>query len=114
MTIDPTNIDPSVVASFWIYFIVSFVGGCLIGFIVSKLFFLREKRILEEKKEKYEEQQKEFDKLVIKYEKIESELGQLKDEISTNEVYWAMKESKKQDGSVLADDALKKALFNKS
>lgn len=47
---DFTNIDPSIIAEYWIYFLASLIGGFVLGIIVSKIFFNREKTLYASKR----------------------------------------------------------------
>ena len=46
---DFTNLDPSLVASFGIYFVGSFIVGTVVGAIAAKLFSIDIKRFLNRK-----------------------------------------------------------------
>ncbi|MBD5406773.1 MAG: hypothetical protein HDR56_04040 [Treponema sp.] len=109
MTGDFTNLDPNIIASFWIYFIASFVIGLTLGFIVAKAFFDREKRIVNKEKEHCKEQEVEITNLKVELKKKTEELATLKDDLSKDKIYWTMKE--KVDKQKPADEALVNVLF---
>ncbi|MCM1037883.1 MAG: hypothetical protein NC314_11270 [Roseburia sp.] len=109
MTGDFTNLDPNIIASFWIYFISSFVIGLLVGFFVAKAFFHRERRIVNQEKEHCKEQETEMVNLKVELQKKNEELVTLKKEFSNDKLYWAMKE--KTDKQNPADEALFNSVF---
>lgn len=97
---DFTNLDPSLVASFWIYFVGSFFVGVGIGAIVSKLFFHRHKEILDQERQGYLDRIKSLEEkekiLQDKNKELEQLLEQLKADVSNNELYWNAKKYDKQ------------------
>lgn len=93
---DFTNLDPSLVASFWIYFVGSFIVGTVVGAIASKLFFHRHKEILEQEKQGYLDEIKELEEEVKLLDTKNEELKQLKANVSKNALYWNTKKYDKQ------------------
>lgn len=91
-----TDLDPSLVASFWIYFVGSFIGGAVAGTFFSRLFFRREKNIIEQERKNYEEEKKKFEKIEKILADKNEELERLKAEVSNNELYWNAKQYEKQ------------------
>lgn len=101
---DFTNLDPAIVASFWIYFVASFVIGIIVGGIAVKVFFHREKRIFKKEKEGYLEQLDQLEETKRELAEKKAELDKLKKEMVNNPLYWR---SKKQEGeAILGDKAL--------
>lgn len=109
MTGDFTNLDPNIIATFWIYFIASFVIGLIVGFFLAKAFFHRERRIVNQEKERCKEQETEMANLKIELQKKNEELVTLKENLSKDKIYWAMKE--KTDKQKPADEVLFNAIF---
>ena len=93
---DFTNLDPSLVASFWIYFVGSFIVGTVVGAIASKLFFHRHKEILEHEKQVYLDEIKVLEEEVTLLDTKNEELKQLKANVSKNALYWNTKKYDKQ------------------
>lgn len=103
---DFTSLDPSLIASFWIYFIGSFVCGAALGFFGAKAFFHREKRIvaqerqsLQQEKSNWSEKQKQFEEMKQNLADKSAELDRLREEISKAETYWAAKGHTKHEAS---------------
>ncbi len=93
---DFTNLDPDLVASFWIYFIGSFAVGAIIGAMVVKFFFQRQRDLIEQERKAHLDKinsLEEKEKLLAEKEK---ELKQLKSEIANNSLYWNIKQREKQ------------------
>ena len=109
MTVDFTNLDSNIIASFWIYFIAIFVGGFVLGVFVAKAFFHRQRQIVNQEKEHCEERKTEIANLRAELEKTNEELMTLKENLSKDKIYWAMKE--KMDKQKPADEALFNAIF---
>lgn len=101
---DFTNLDPSLIASFWIYFVGSFIVGAGVGAIVSKLFFHRQKEIMDQERKLYEDEIKELKEKIKGLEAENEELNTLKTEISNNSLYWNAKKYEKK--KVPGDKAL--------
>lgn len=93
---DFTNLDPSLVASFWIYFIGSFVVGIVVGVIVAKLFFHRQRALIELERKSYLDKIKSLEEREKLLTEKEEELKQLKSEISNNALYWNTKQHEKK------------------
>lgn len=97
---DFTNLDPNLIASFWIYFVGSFIIGAVVGALACKLFFHRYKENLEQDKQRYLNRIKELEEKEkisdTRIEKLNEELTQLKVDVSQNALYWNGKKYDKQ------------------
>lgn len=93
---DFTNLDPSLIASYWIYFIASFIVGVVLGALASRLFFHREKSAIEQEKKNYEDRLKELEKVEILLAEKDNELKLLKAKVANNELYWNEQKHKVQ------------------
>lgn len=109
---DFTNLDLSLVASFWIYFVGSFLIGVFVGVSIAKLFFHREKSIFEQEKKCYLKKEKQFEEVKAILTQTSKELDQLKSELSKNELYWNSK--KNLDNKHPGNKALHDMLHNKN
>lgn len=105
---DFTNLDPSLVASFWIYFIGSFVIGIIVGVLVSKLFFHREKTLFEQEKNIHKEKLAQFEDLETKLATKNEELLKLQERVSKNELFWNL--HKNEHSEARGDKALYNAI----
>ena len=94
---DFTNLDPSLIASYWIYFVASFIIGAVLGALATRLFFHREKRVIEQEKKNYEERLKELEKVEVLLAERDNELKLLKAEVANNELYWNEQKHKAQE-----------------
>lgn len=94
---DFTNLDPALVASYWIYFVASFIAGAAIGVLAARLFFHRKEEIIEQEKKAYEEKLDKLEETERRLEESEKELERLKEETSRNELYWNARKSEKQE-----------------
>lgn len=94
---DFTELDSSLIASYWIYFIASFIIGFIIGALVSRLFFQREDRAIKQEKKNFEEKIKELEKMKILLSEKDKELEKLKSEVAKNELFWNEQKQKAQE-----------------
>lgn len=101
---DFIQMDPELIAEFWIYFIGSFVCGFLLGILVAKIFFRREKAILAQEKQSLEQEKSNWSEKLEKFEEMKQclkdkseELDGLKEEISNVDKYWEARRHTKQE-----------------
>lgn len=107
---DFTNLDSQLIASYWIYFVSSFLFGAAAGAFVSKLFFRREKDIFENEKKSYEGKLKRLEETEKLLSEKNEEIEKLKAEVSNNELYWNTK--KREEQQTPGDKALYDAIQN--
>ena len=94
---DFTNLDPNLIASFWIYFVGSFIVGAVIGVVVAKIFFHRQKDLLDQERQGYLDKIKILEDKEKELETKSKELEQLKSELAKSELYWSTKKREKQN-----------------
>jgi uncharacterized membrane-anchored protein YhcB (DUF1043 family) len=106
---DFSNLKPEIIAQFWIYFIVSFIGGVLIGWL-ARFFLLKiEKSTLNAEKKLFEAEKGSFKD----YESLKNQYESLLKDLEKNEEYWVYKKNVPEshdvvDPSVLLQNELKK------
>jgi uncharacterized membrane protein YgaE (UPF0421/DUF939 family) len=124
--VDFTNLDPHIIAQFWIYIIASFFGGCCIGWLVTSSFLKRESNILDSERKQFAaekerlalekasffEKKEEYESIKTKYESLHKEHESLRKELEMNKEYWLYKKRNlgpyDVDPSVLLQNGLKK------
>lgn len=112
MPFDFTDLDPTLIAQFWIYFIASFVIGLFLGIIISRAFFHREKALVAKEKEQYQETAKAFEDLKSQLDDKTRKLEQLESAVAASKKYWAVPQSG-DGGKKPADVALYAAIHGK-
>ncbi len=94
---DFTNLDSALVASYWIYFVGSFIAGAVIGALAARLFFHRKEELMEQENKAYRERLEKLEETERRLEEKKDELERLKKELSGNELYWNAKKYGKQE-----------------
>ena len=107
-----TDLDPALIARFWIYFVASFGLGLFLGIIISRAFFHREKVLVAKEKEQCQETAKAFEDLRSQLDDKTRKLEQLESAVAASEKYWAVLQSEDR-GKKPADVALYTAIHGK-
>ncbi len=109
MPFDFTGLDSALIAQFWIYFLASGVICFLLGIIITRAFFHREKVLIAKEKEQYDASKKELEILEAQLEDKAAKLEALEASIAESEKYWAAVATK-TSGAKPADVALHAAI----
>ena len=71
--------------------------GFWLGILVAKLFFKREKSILDQEKKNWSEKLEQFDEVKNELATKKEELNRLREEVSKIEMYWEAKTFTEQE-----------------
>lgn len=104
---DFTSLEPTIIASFWIYFLGSFVVGLLLGITITNLFFKREKADLERK---CKEAQDELKKSIAILADKEKKLSEYEKFDKNNPEYWNFVRKSSEDSELSKDKMRQDAL----
>jgi uncharacterized membrane-anchored protein YhcB (DUF1043 family) len=104
--LDFTNLDPAMVAKFWIYIIGFFIVGFIAGWLIKRVLTKTASENFLSEKEKFEAEKKELLKIKEQYEILYKDIEKSKE-------YWLYKQETKQeytddDPSELLHKGLKK------
>lgn len=94
---DFTNLDPSLIASYWIYFFGSLIVGMGIGVALFQFFFRREKKAIKQERKNSKKVLEELEEVKGRLAEREKELNLLKAKIANNELYWNEQKHKIQE-----------------
>lgn len=92
---DFTNMDSSLIASFWIYFVASFIFGVMLGALIVRLFFQREKSLMVDERKKHDTTVQELTATTEELNNVRNELENLKADVAKNTLYWKFQKAEK-------------------